>query len=132
MENASRKQTRVPSKTLDRCPEEKGSHDEGSARSSQAVGMTHEPLDVNSSTDLEEYFDSRCESIQQLNWKMVLKAWIKEIEPGKQTTYPYNKKPPDEKPPPWWPPGIPHKEPDHSTKPGEMSLDRMRLAANHL
>ena len=129
VEKSSKRAVKIPTNAPFPFQDEEDLQGEGeSSSSSHTAGMTHEPLDVNNPIDLDEYFDSRCESVQQLNWKMVLKAWIKEIEPRKQTTYPYNKKPPEENDHPGGPPGIPHKEPDHSTKPRKTCL---RLLTAH-
>lgn len=74
------------------------------------------------------YYEGALKHFQQLNCRMVAKAFIKFIEPRKQVRHPYNggKPPPDAAPgttgdpektkPEWWPPGVMHKEPDHLRK----------------
>ncbi|KAL5351962.1 hypothetical protein ACLOAV_003825 [Pseudogymnoascus australis] len=57
--------------------------------------------------------------IQQNGCKILGKAWVKLLEPKKQSTYPYTKG--AQKRPPWWPAStgpnhIRHKEPDHLHK----------------
>jgi Protein of unknown function (DUF2841) len=65
---------------------------------------------------VDAWFQTRFKQLQQLHCKVVAKAWMKVIEPKKQTNYPYNKG--MEAKPPWWP-DIRHKEPDHISKTGE-------------
>ncbi|KAJ9482721.1 hypothetical protein VN97_g10703 [Penicillium thymicola] len=74
------------------------------------------------------YYEGALKHFQQLNCRMVAKAFIKFIEPRKQVRHPYNggKPPPGSAPgtmgdpektkPEWWPPGVMHKEPDHLRK----------------
>ena len=59
---------------------------------------------------------ARLQLLQQLACKIVAKAWIKKIQPKKQTTHPYCHG--FAKAPPWWPPKVTHKEPDHIKKAG--------------
>jgi Protein of unknown function (DUF2841) len=66
---------------------------------------------------VDQFFETRFKQLQQLVCKVVAKAWIKVIEPKKQTNFPYNKG--NDKKPPWWPDDVKHKEPDHLMKPGE-------------
>lgn len=59
--------------------------------------------------------------MQQNGCKVIGKAWVKLLEPKKQSTYPYTKG--AQKRPPWWPAmtgpnKIRHKEPDHLHKRG--------------
>uniref|UniRef100_V5EWZ4 Subtelomeric hrmA-associated cluster protein AFUB-079030/YDR124W-like helical bundle domain-containing protein n=1 Tax=Kalmanozyma brasiliensis (strain GHG001) TaxID=1365824 RepID=V5EWZ4_KALBG len=56
----------------------------------------------------------RFAQLQQSVCKIVAKAWIKIIEPKKQTRCPYNKG--ESGKPSWWPEGVRHKEPDHLMK----------------
>jgi hypothetical protein len=67
---------------------------------------------------VDQFFETRFKQLQQLVCKVVAKAWIKVIEPKKQTNFPYNKG--NDKKPPWWPDDVKHKEPDHLMKPGEL------------
>ena len=63
------------------------------------------------------FYMTRLRQMQQLMCKVVAKAWIKVIEPKKQSNFPYNRG--DESKPSWWPSEVRHKEPDHLMKPGE-------------
>jgi len=67
--------------------------------------------------ELMTWYASKFDSLQQQTCKVVVKAWIKVIEPKKQTRYPYNKG--NEGKPPWWPQDLRHKEPDHLVKFGQ-------------
>ncbi|KAI1460624.1 hypothetical protein F4805DRAFT_465475 [Annulohypoxylon moriforme] len=69
-----------------------------------------------------QFYEERFKSIQQNACKLLAKAWVKAVEPKKQSTHPYTGS--DEKAPDWWPkpwgPGkehrVRHKEPDHLYK----------------
>ncbi|KAI2464180.1 hypothetical protein F4781DRAFT_425754 [Annulohypoxylon bovei var. microspora] len=69
-----------------------------------------------------QFYEERFKSIQQNACKLLAKAWVKTVEPKKQSTHPYTGS--DEKAPDWWPkpwgPGVEHrvrhKEPDHLYK----------------
>ncbi|KAJ5322757.1 hypothetical protein N7452_011046 [Penicillium brevicompactum] len=86
------------------------------------------PLRIGDSAKVQHYYESALKHFQQLNCRMVAKAFIKFIEPRKQVRHPYNGgKPPPGSPagtvadpertkPEWWPPGVMHKEPDHLRK----------------
>lgn len=65
-------------------------------------------------SEIHDYFVSRFTAIQQQTCKLVVKAWIKVIEPKKQMKFPYNKG--EELKPVWWPEGVRHREPDHLHK----------------
>ncbi|UZJ51066.1 hypothetical protein CBS101457_000386 [Exobasidium rhododendri] len=66
------------------------------------------------------FLELRFSQLQQGMCKTVAKAWIKIIEPKKQTRCPYNKG--EEGKPKWWPEGVRHKEPDHLMKPERHAL----------
>ncbi|KAI3113415.1 hypothetical protein CBS147333_2853 [Penicillium roqueforti] len=86
------------------------------------------PLRIGDSQKVMAYYEGALKHFQQLNCRMVAKAFIKFIEPRKQVRHPYNggKAPPGSAPgttgdpektkPEWWPPGVMHKEPDHLRK----------------
>ncbi|EIW69431.1 hypothetical protein TREMEDRAFT_71620 [Tremella mesenterica DSM 1558] len=63
---------------------------------------------------VEDYYNTRFNALQQATCKLVVKAWIKVIEPKKQMKFPYNKG--EEYRPAWWPEGVKHREPDHLSK----------------
>ena len=66
------------------------------------------------------FLELRFGQLQQGVCKTVAKAWIKIIEPKKQTRCPYNKG--EAGKPDWWPSGVRHKEPDHLMKPERHAL----------
>ncbi|TKY89819.1 hypothetical protein EX895_001116 [Sporisorium graminicola] len=89
------------------------------------------PLFLNTSTPTVEitltnqaartaFLELRFGQLQQGVCKTVAKAWIKIIEPKKQTRCPYNKG--EAGKPDWWPAGVRHKEPDHLMKPERHAL----------
>jgi len=80
-------------------------------------------LNLTDTAKLNEYYENRFNQLQQLNCKEIAKAWIKAVEPKKQSQYPYNSKHSNKgKRPPWWPNHCAYIEPDHLKKP-----DRVRL-----
>lgn len=59
------------------------------------------------------------EHFKQANCRVLAKAFIKFIEPHKQTRHPYNgggDRDSEKTKPGWWPPDVIHKEPDHLGK----------------
>ncbi|KAL7626399.1 hypothetical protein AAE478_003171 [Parahypoxylon ruwenzoriense] len=68
------------------------------------------------------FYEERFKSCQQAACKTIAKAWVKAVEPKKQSTHPYTGS--DEKAPDWWPKPwgvnkenkVRHKEPDHLLK----------------
>ena len=89
-----------------------GESNEGTAQG----GVTYRPLRISDNDAVTTFFETRFRQMQQLTCKVVAKAWIKVIEPKKQSNFPYNRG--EEKKPVWWPVGARHKEPDHLMKPG--------------
>ncbi|KAJ5099537.1 hypothetical protein N7532_006538 [Penicillium argentinense] len=85
-------------------------------------------LRIGDTQKIINYYEGALKHFQQLNCRMVAKAFIKFIEPRKQVRHPYNggKPPagsapgttgdPEKTKPEWWPPGVMHKEPDHLRK----------------
>ena len=77
---------------------------------------------------LWNFYDQRFKSCQQSACKLIAKAWVKAVEPKKQSTHPYTGS--DEKAPGWWPKPwgntkedkVRHKEPDHLYKRGEKAI----------
>jgi hypothetical protein len=74
------------------------------------------------------FYDQRFRSCQQAACKIIAKAWVKAVEPKKQSTHPYTRG--DETRPDWWPKTfskvrsdvveeLRHKEPDHLGKDGK-------------
>ena len=83
---------------------------------SPAHSAEYKPLMIGNSEEVTTFLETRFRQLQQLCCKIVAKAWIKVIEPKKQTRYPYNRG--EESKPDWWPIDVRHKEPDHLMKPG--------------
>lgn len=77
--------------------------------------------------EVEKFYYQRFRDMQQAACKVMGKAFVKLVEPKKQTHFPYTKG--DEQAPPWWPSrngsnkSVRHKEPDHLLKPGEKPID---------
>lgn len=93
--------------------------DSTSAESSAVTApgcVSYIPLAIGNSEEVTAFFETRFRQMQQLTCKVVAKAWIKVIEPKKQSNFPYNRG--DESKPAWWPSNARHKEPDHLMKPG--------------
>lgn len=79
------------------------------ARPIGSVSITPQTLDAEYAQRFSNLGQSVCANI--------LKAWIKVVEPKKQTKYPYKDKKGNEgRSPPWWPQGMRHVEPDHLHK----------------
>lgn len=106
------------------------------------IRMRHLPLKqsllpVGKQALLRKYYEKAFERFQQVNCKIVAKAFIKLVEPRKQVNFPYNgRKPktngsepadPECTKPKWWPSGVTHREPDHLLK-----LERIRLLVHIL
>ncbi|RDW65797.1 uncharacterized protein DSM5745_09536 [Aspergillus mulundensis] len=91
-------------------------------------------LSVSNESLLQKYYEKAFEALQQVNCRILAKAYIRLVEPRKQVNYPYNghkvvagvsqQFDPEETRPPWWPAsaGVTHKEPDHLLKPERIRL----------
>ncbi|RAH44125.1 DUF2841 domain-containing protein [Aspergillus brunneoviolaceus CBS 621.78] len=81
---------------------------------------------------LRHYYERAFDKFQQLNCRVIAKAFIKLVEPRKQVNHPYNgrrtsasasqRMDPELTKPNWWPAGVTHKEPDHLFKPERIKL----------
>ncbi|KAJ5982346.1 hypothetical protein N7451_012446, partial [Penicillium sp. IBT 35674x] len=81
---------------------------------------------------LHRYYRKVFRNLQQTNCRIIAKAYVKLVEPRKQTQYPYNGRKvvagktyqlsPEETKPPWWPLGVSHREPDHLLKAERIAL----------
>ncbi|KAK8026624.1 hypothetical protein PG991_003680 [Apiospora marii] len=79
-------------------------------------------ISVSDEKELWDFYEQRFKDCQQTACKLIAKAWIKAVEPKKQSTHPYTGS--DEKAPDWWPQPwgtgkedrVRHKEPDHLYK----------------
>ncbi|CAJ2506230.1 Uu.00g003600.m01.CDS01 [Anthostomella pinea] len=80
------------------------------------------PIVISNEEELRAFYDLRFKNCQQNACKLIAKAWVKAVEPKKQSTHPYTGA--DEKAPGWWPKPwglnstekVRHKEPDHLLK----------------
>lgn len=103
--------------------------DSDSASSSPCPTIRRTALRVGDHDLLRRYYEKAFDNFQQLNCRMIAKAWIKLVEPRKQVNHPYNGRKnvggtsqrvdPELTKPRWWPTRVTHKEPDHLPKPGE-------------
>lgn len=67
---------------------------------------------------MEKYLERLFEELTQKQSKRIARSWIREMEPTKQTHYPYK----GDRIPPWWPKSVTHREPDHLRKEERMQL----------
>ncbi|KAL2008839.1 hypothetical protein VTN00DRAFT_7033 [Thermoascus crustaceus] len=105
---------------------------EGSVSPSPAFRRT--ALKVSDEDRMKKYYEKAFDAFQQLNCRVIAKAYIKLVEPRKQVHHPYNgrktaagssseqRADPELTKPKWWPSGVTHKEPDHLLK-----AERIRL-----
>ncbi|KAG5922871.1 hypothetical protein E4U42_005184 [Claviceps africana] len=100
------------------------------------VPMTVSPrkgIKIGDSEAIWNFYEQRFKNCQQTACKLIAKAWVKAVEPKKQSTHPYTGS--DEKAPDWWPKPwgptkedkVRHKEPDHLYK-----RERVHLLAHIL
>ncbi|PWY88316.1 hypothetical protein BO70DRAFT_331650 [Aspergillus heteromorphus CBS 117.55] len=95
-------------------------------------------LPVRNTGLLRRYYEKAFDSLQQINCRILAKAYIKLVEPRKQVNYPYNGRKiisgssqqfnPELTKPAWWPTGVTHREPDHLLK----AAERIRLLVHIL
>ncbi|GAO14161.1 hypothetical protein UVI_02037560 [Ustilaginoidea virens] len=79
-------------------------------------------IKINDADAVWNFYEQRFKNCQQTACKLIAKAWVKAVEPKKQSTHPYTGS--DEKAPDWWPKPwgptkddkVRHKEPDHLYK----------------
>ncbi|ODM14263.1 hypothetical protein SI65_10318 [Aspergillus cristatus] len=106
--------------------------DSDSASASPCPTIRRTALRVGDHDLLRRYYEKAFDNFQQLNCRMIAKAWIKLVEPRKQVNHPYNGRKnvggtsqrvdPELTKPRWWPTGVTHKEPDHLPKPERVRL----------
>ncbi|KAF7852433.1 hypothetical protein EAF04_010973 [Stromatinia cepivora] len=82
-------------------------------------------LRIGDEEEVTKFYSCRFKDMQQASCKLMGKAFVKLVEPRKQTHYPYTKG--AAKAPPWWPVTsgellVRHKEPDHLLKPERIRL----------
>ena len=80
-------------------------------------------LRIGDTAEVEKFYAVRFKDMQQSSCKVMGKAFVKLVEPKKQTHHPYTKG--DAKAPPWWPKStgelhVRHREPDHLLRPGKI------------
>ncbi|KAI9370303.1 hypothetical protein BJX61DRAFT_549070 [Aspergillus egyptiacus] len=99
------------------------------------MSMTSFPrtmLPISNTGLVRKYYEKAFDSLQQINCRILAKAYIRLVEPRKQVNYPYNgrrvifgssqKLDPEATKPAWWPRGVTHREPDHLRKPERIRL----------
>jgi hypothetical protein len=83
-------------------------------------------LKIGDDYEVNKYYTQKFNDLQQTVCKIIAKAFVKCIEPRKQTNHPYRGGPGNA--PAWWPSvpksgencdGVRHKEPDHLYKRGK-------------
>ncbi|RAL02124.1 uncharacterized protein BO80DRAFT_40179 [Aspergillus ibericus CBS 121593] len=99
-----------------------------------SAGVNRIPLEIGDSERVEQYYTISFRHFQQVNCRVVAKAFIKVIEPRKQVRHPYNggrpkpgappgsKGDPEKTKPEWWPARVVHREPDHLKKEERVEL----------
>lgn len=86
------------------------------------TSVVRRPLVIGESETVWEFYQEQFRNCQQTACKLIAKAWVKVVEPKKQSAHPYTgKEVPDWWPKPWGPSkedAVRHKEPDHLYKRG--------------
>ncbi|KAH6694654.1 hypothetical protein VD0002_g7085 [Verticillium dahliae] len=96
--------------------------DDDSDIPSVTMGPVTKGLKIGDTDEVRKFYDQRFRNCQQTACKLIAKAWVKVVEPKKQTNHPYTGQ--EEKAPDWWPKPwgttkeekVRHKEPDHLYK----------------
>ncbi|KAI8456836.1 hypothetical protein BY996DRAFT_6412059 [Phakopsora pachyrhizi] len=110
-------------KVIEKRESDMKSQQQNSAHVVRRSSFVEEPPRVVRFTDpqsLYQFFSMKFGQLQQSTCKLVSKAWIKVIEPKKQTKFPYRSG--NDGKPDWWPEGLRHREPDHLMKPERIEL----------
>lgn len=122
----NKRQKRSP-RRRDQKGDRRGSND--SVPSSPSFRRT--ALQIGDESRILKYYERAFDAFQQLNCRVIAKAFIKLVEPRKQVNHPYNGRKiatgsspeqrldPEMTKPKWWPRGVTHKEPDHLLKAGK-------------
>ncbi|KAI5790183.1 hypothetical protein EDC01DRAFT_616572 [Geopyxis carbonaria] len=113
-------QTPRKKKAVPRRQQTTSSSDSGDYPETTNGKLEYKPLHIYDNDAVTTFYMTRLRQMQQLMCKVVSKAWIKVIEPKKQSNFPYNRG--DESKPSWWPREVRHKEPDHLMKPERLTL----------
>lgn len=82
-------------------------------------------LKIGDEAEVKKFYETRFKDLQQSACKVIGKAFVKFVEPKKQTHHPYTGK--NDKAPKWWPcmtgnNAVRHIEPDHLLKPERVNL----------
>lgn len=77
-------------------------------------------LDLSNQRDVRRFYGNSLMALQQTACKTIAKAWIKSVEPKKQSRFPYMGG--ERSRPAWWPTSVRHKEPDHLKKGERLEL----------
>lgn len=87
-------------------------------------------IPVTNADFLRRYYEKIFHNLQQINCRILAKAYVKAVEPHKQVHFPYNGRKtvagrtqqldPENTKPQWWPPRVTHREPDHLPKVGKI------------
>jgi len=82
----------------------------------------YQQLVIGDEEEVEKFYCQRFRDMQQSSCKVIGKAFVKLVEPKKQTHYPYTKG--EAQAPSWWPldKKVRHREPDHLLKPGKLAF----------
>ncbi|KAL4882779.1 hypothetical protein BJY04DRAFT_216876 [Aspergillus karnatakaensis] len=101
------------------------------------ASLKRSTLQLGQTNIIRMYYEKALDCFQQLNCRVIAKAFVKEVEPRKQVNHPYNGRKtidgatkvfdPEKTKPKWWPAGVRHKEPDHLGK-----AERIRLIVHIL
>ncbi|MBE3046066.1 DUF2841 domain-containing protein [Candidatus Bathyarchaeota archaeon] len=100
------------------------------------IATAKRPLRIGDADAVWNFYQQRFKNCQQTACKLIAKAWVKAVEPKKQSHHPYTGK--DEKAPEWWPrpwgptiqERVRHKEPDHLYKKGSHSRRRCYMGSD--
>lgn len=92
--------------------------DLASSYKSQKYKMIY--VNPHNKVEVKNFLYNCFEEFQQIPCKLLAKAWIKVVEPRKQSKYPYKNG--EKSRPFWWPPNCIHREPDHLKKDERINL----------
>lgn len=103
-------------------------HEIGTDNGFKVIICTEGLIPIHDQLTLVRFYEKAFENLQQVNCRILAKAYIKLVEPRKQVNYPYNGRKavggktiqldPEETKPSWWPSQVQHREPDHLPKVG--------------
>ncbi|RDW78471.1 hypothetical protein BP5796_06323 [Coleophoma crateriformis] len=99
--------------------------DEDDDRPTPVQSIKTQSLRLDDEEEVRKFYMTRFKDMQQAACKVIGKAFVKLVEPKKQTHFPYTKG--EDKRPPWWPATVGelkvrHREPDHLLKAERINL----------